>query len=251
MKIRHAVSNILLPAALILLAMIPPLATSGNDHTTIPPVIRIATSAWPPHINNSPTNPGDIRKTVDRVFTEMGISLEYHYYPWERCLLLTLNGTVDASYPYYSTPRRQRDFLVSKPIYTLRETLLFFSRNGNIPNIRTIEDLKKYRVGGIVGYAHLEYLKNYDIPLYYANNEIEALCMLKTGEIDIVPMESDNARTLIATHFPSEKDFFGMTPSPLENARLYLLISPKHEYSSQLLEKFNAILTESSHGSTP
>lgn len=183
---------------------------------------------------------GFFTQIVTEVFKEMGVENKYVFYPWRRCYDSVLNSSVWAAFPYSYTEERSKEVLYSDAI-AYSSTKLFYYKNDNY-KFETMEDLKQYKIGGLIGYFYEEIFKNAGIQVDYVSKEIDALKKLMLGRIELFPLNELVGWHLIKTHFPDEIDNFGVLPKPLFSDALYLIVSREYPGTIDLLEKFNSAL---------
>ncbi len=127
--------------------------------------VRICDDAneWPPYTFSERRNgqatgglSGYSVELVRLILQRRGISHAIELLPWKRCLLEVKDGTryqmlLNAS----ATPLREREYLLSLP-YHQTHSYVFFDRK-RYPqgvNLKSVEDLQRYQLGGIRGYAY-------------------------------------------------------------------------------------------------
>ncbi len=125
---------------------------------------------------------------LERLLRPLGMSYRIELLPWARCLLevrrgqnyqMLLNAT--------RNPERERDFLISAPIYSTRTYYLWSQRvHPQGLQVRGQEDLKRYRLGGVHGYTYSQ-LDQIDMAsLQRAPNYASLVQMLHLGRIDVI-----------------------------------------------------------------
>lgn len=127
----------------------------------------------------------------------------------------------------------------------LLKSLLFYYENkpaAKIFEFSRLEDLKKYKVGGVNGYFYEEMFRNAGLGIDYVNKEISGLEKLKLGRIDLMPVNELVGWHLIQKHFPNETDNFKVLGKPLDVSQLHLIVSKTYPRSEVLLGQFNAAL---------
>jgi len=108
----------------------------------------------------------------------------------------------------------------------------------------SLEDLKKYKIGGVTGYFYEESFKEAGLKIDYVNSEINALEQLKIGRIDLMPVNELVGWNLINTHFPEDAHHFKTLAKPLNINSLRLIVSKDYPESKKLLERFNRALRD-------
>ncbi|WP_139121734.1 substrate-binding periplasmic protein, partial [Piscirickettsia litoralis] len=105
--------------------------------------------------NNKGELEGIAYDIVNKAMQSQNITLKHYVYPWKRCLEKARFGHIDLV-PNSSYQEKRKEFaFFSKPIYTTHLDL-FYRKNNFItsPNIKSLNELKKYRVGGVMGFNY-------------------------------------------------------------------------------------------------
>ncbi|MFQ2386850.1 substrate-binding periplasmic protein [Aeromonas dhakensis] len=145
----------------------------------------IGVGEWSPYVNNEHTGLAD--KRVSCLLNSAGIEYEYKFYPWSRVYRLIASKQLDISYPWSRNEERNHQVLFSDAILFDREVLVYQSNKGI--KINSLNDLKKYRVGALNGFSHVEYLeKNNITPAAKVKTEEQLLGMLYSGRVEVIPI---------------------------------------------------------------
>lgn len=203
--------------------------------------IQLATGEWAPYTSQSLKNYGFITEIISQVLKQMDMKPEYHFYPWRRCYRKTVLGEVQAAFPYAYTKDRAKEVLYSEPIFDSRAKFFFYGNNA-IFTYNSLDDLKRYRIGGILGYFHEEIFKKAGIKTAYYSSELAALKHLKRGFIDLLPLNLLVGMNLIKKNFPDEMHRFGTLEKTFSEQALHLIVSKKHNSADLWIEKFNTEL---------
>ncbi|MFQ2311817.1 substrate-binding periplasmic protein [Aeromonas dhakensis] len=148
-------------------------------------MIMIGVGEWSPYVNNEHTGLAD--KRVSCLLNSAGIEYEYKFYPWSRVYRLIASKQLDISYPWSRNEERNHQVLFSDAILFDREVLVYQSNKGI--KINSLNDLKKYRVGALNGFSHVEYLeKNNITPAAKVKTEEQLLGMLYSGRVEVIPI---------------------------------------------------------------
>ena len=204
--------------------------------------IRLATGEWKPYTSESLENFGFFTEIVSEIFKEMGVEAEYSFYPWKRCFDSTEKGKVWAAFPYAYTEERAKKVLYSDEIAYSTSRFFYYIKDAKAKDFKyeTLQDLKQYKVGGILGYFYEEDLKKAGLDVDYVASERSAIEKLVLGRIELWPSNELVGWALIKKYFPKEADNFGTLEKPYSRNALCLIVSKKYPNSKELLRQFNA-----------
>jgi polar amino acid transport system substrate-binding protein len=92
------------------------------------------------------------------IFGQYGIPFEVSIRPWKRCLLDGMNGDIDIVLDAAKNPERERDYLLTEPIYELTPVFFFATRNASrYPTATPARDFDASRVCGQRGYTYTNF----------------------------------------------------------------------------------------------
>lgn len=115
--------------------------------------VVLATLEWPPYTGESLPDGGAASAVVREAFRAMGYELELRFYPWNRVLHEARENPEIAGYfPEYPENWRRERFLKSRSIGT--SPLGLASRAEVVINWRSLDDLARYTLGTVAGYAN-------------------------------------------------------------------------------------------------
>jgi polar amino acid transport system substrate-binding protein len=206
--------------------------------------LTLATGEWIPFTSASMEHFGEFTKRVTIVLNEMGVDPDYLFYPWRRCFDSVEKGRVWAAFPYSYVEERAKKVWFSDML-SCSKTLFFYYDGGEAPRryqFERLEDLKRYRIGGVTGYFYEESFRKAGLRVDYVNKEINAIEKLKMGRIELMPVNEQVGWNLVKTHFPDDAHKFKTLAKPLSVAPLHLIVSKDYPGSKELLERFNKAL---------
>lgn len=187
--------------------------------------VRLAIGEWSPF--TSAKNPkGKIAEiVVEEAFKLSGYKVIFSYHPWKRSYELVKEGSADGTFPWYMSDRRKNDFFIAnEPI--MKEKEVFFHLKSTDFQWKTFDDLKKYRIGGTIGYSHVMQLKEQGVDVDVVASDDINLKKLLAGRIDAAPIGFMVGYDIINRLFSREKaDLFTNNPHPLREAEMYGLFS--------------------------
>jgi polar amino acid transport system substrate-binding protein len=215
-----------------------PLANDTYNH------LPILTGEWPPYASESMTGYGLQVEIVSAVFKEMGEDPHYRFLPWPRGEYELSQGEAFASFPYAYTEKRALNFNFSDVIFITDSVLFFYKGNLKKFSYQILEDLKDYRIAGVLGYTHEHKFRNaglHKISLVRLDEQL--IPMLGKGNVDLVVMDRVNGWLEIKKHFANKIDQFGTLDRPFSNAsESRLMISRDYPNHELLRIRFNEAL---------
>lgn len=227
-------------------------ATSLPTSTTEPTLpspkdneVILATGDWPPYVYETGPDKGPIAEIIIAAFKEEGISTQIFFYPWKRAEDETRDGRVFAAFPYATSDERKKEFNFSNPMYVVKAK--FFYNKKFHPNGMTfdkLEDLKNYKIGGLLGSWYEPTFKAAKLQVEYVAGTEQNVEKLALGRIDLIIEEENSVNYLIRKKYPEQIDQFASLEKPLEQPGvvndLSLLVSRGYPKSADLLKKFNS-----------
>jgi len=196
--------------------------------------ISMAIGDWSPYVSQHDPMAKIIEHIVTEAFKIEGKSVEYNYFPWRRSYEFVKQGRYDGTFPWNRTPDREKDFYFHKvPLLTDRG--VFFHLKRTSFEWETIEDLKNYRVGVVIGFKQQELYKKLGIKADVIENEEAAFKMLLNGRIDVYQTSEVVGNYMIKKLF-SEADARTITyhPKSIETNSYYVLFSKISSRSEEL-----------------
>lgn len=212
-----------------------------------PQSIALANGEWPPLLGENLPDFGYGSLIVSRAFSLKQVRVTYHFYPWKRALEEARAGRVAGTLLWSRNADRQKDFLISQPVYRSK-TVLFFNRNRPI-DWQQLSDLKGKTVGITNGYSYGEtwntLISNRTLFADQANSDEQNFAKLLANRIDAFPCEEIIGMHIIRSQLGSEAiQKINISPKPVHEEPMYLLISRRHPDAEQLMRRFNAGLTQ-------
>ena len=203
--------------------------------------MTIVTGEWAPYTSEQLEHYGAITEIVSLALQEMGQEFEYKFYPWRRGFELVKKGKVWATFPYFYTEERAKHVFYSDPLFS-GQTKFFYYKKTKDYTFDTLEDLKDYNVGLIIGYFYEEDFKKAGLQINYSVDELSSFKKLVSGKTELSPIDELVGWQLIHTHFPEEAQNFGVLEKAFYVGDSHLVASKKYSGSKELLEQFNAAL---------
>ena len=214
-------------------------------------VINITDDAaeWPPYIyyeriDGEKTNKltGFTVDIIKRIFEAKGIKYTITLLPWKRALKevekgqryqMILNATYNES--------RGEKFLFSIPFYHTHPYYFYNKKvHPNGLNIKTLNDLKNYRINGILGYNYKLYGLNSDFVDTTAKNFLSAIRQLQANYYDLFPEAFEIlSGYFVLNNLDFEKEQIGYKPIPELEPTAFYVIFTKNKLGSELKKVFD------------
>lgn len=208
--------------------------------------VSLATGEWLPYSSKKELKHNGIALHIaTAAFEKESIKVNYQYLPWKRGYEYGKRGIVDGATPWALTTERQIDYYFSEPI--LYVTKVLFYKKGLIFDWKTVDDLKKYKVGITLGYTYgYEFdkaVKEKKFAPVVVNYDKENILYLSKGVIDIFPMDRIVGYFNINKYLTKElADQITHHPKPImaKTPVCVMLSKAKKEKSLRLVQLFNS-----------
>lgn len=209
--------------------------------------VRITNGEWPPFTSQSLPQGGPLSRVVADAFKQVGVTVEYGYFPWKRAYEYARNGTWDGSVGWSRDSVRVVEFVMSDPVI-YADKVLFYRKTAPIEWSR-IEDLKRWRLGATVGYSYGEEwdsaVRSGVLRVEWVAFEEQNLRKLLENRLDAVAIDLEVALYLLRNVFtPSQAEQVTYHPHRLSRSLICLTLSRKNPASQALVERFNQGLAE-------
>jgi len=115
--------------------------------------VSLTTLEWPPFTGKSLLAKGMTTYIIQKAFEVEGYNLEVNFYPWPRTIDTAIKtDSILGYFPEYYSKEIEKIFYFSDPI---GESILGFAESKYKPiEWNTLEDLKKYKIGTVIGYVN-------------------------------------------------------------------------------------------------
>ncbi len=206
--------------------------------------ITMAIGEWAPYTSKTDPNGKLAEVLVQEIYKRVGIEVEFTYYPWKRSFELTKSGKFAATFPWLQIEERKPMFIFPKEsLYQQKE--VFFHLKDLDFKWETDEDLKQYRIGGVLGYAHVKLLEDKGLTLDIITSDEQNFKKLLARRIDLFSSSFIVGYTLINKLFePSRAALFTNNPKPLTKDDMFLLISRDIPNGQELADQFDKGIKE-------
>ena len=206
--------------------------------------VILTTGDWPPYVFETGNDKGPMADIVMAAFKEVGITPQIVFYPWKRAEDEVRQGKAFAAFPYAVTDERKKEFDFSDPMYVVKAKFFYHTKYhaAGMP-FEKLEDLRNYKIGGLLGSWYEPYFKEAGLQVEYVNTTDQNIQKLALGRIDLTVEEENTTWLLIRKLYPNETNQFATLEKPLEQPgvvnELSLIVSRSFPNSAELLKQFN------------
>lgn len=224
------------------LALVAPLHLLAISVPSVAETLRITNGEWPPFTSHRLPDGGPLSRTVAEAFKQVGITVEYGYFPWKRAYDYARSGAWDGSVGWAKNAAHQKDFVMSETVIHV-DKVLFYRKAAPIGWLR-VEDLKRWRLGATTGYSYGEAwdhaVRNGFLRVETVTLDAQNLRKLLENRLDAVAMDLDVGLYLLRTAFaPHQAEQITYHPRSLSRVPISLALSRHNPASPSLIERFN------------
>ncbi|WP_375748882.1 substrate-binding periplasmic protein [Vibrio sp. HN007] len=215
------------------------LSLSGHAKETI----RLTNGEWLPFLSESLEHNGILSHIVSEAFDQVGIEVEYGFFPWKRAMYVAQQEEWEGSIGWVKTPERLENFYFSESIY--HNTTVFFSLKETGFDWYPSEKLAGQTIGVLEGTfieGEMKKLKESGVDLTYqpVTTDLQNFKKLKTGRIDALMTNKQVGLYIINNDFPAESESeFSIHPNPYNSSDLHLILDRTSSQGKEHIEKFN------------
>lgn len=237
----------------LLLLLFPFYAFSASDE------VYLGNGEWPPYLSEKMESHGLGSKIVTKAFENVGIHVNYSFYPWGRAYELGKKGKLgnkkqvccDGTLLWRGTPEREQDFYISDPV--IESGYVFFSlkKLKNKQGIyfdrlqwEHISDLKEFTIGRSLNYVYGDEFKQLEdnkiIHTLQSATDLKNLKGLLNNEIQIFPLPLVVGLNMINENFNKfERERLTFNPKEFALEPLCLLLSKTDPRNAKRIQLFN------------
>ncbi|RZM81651.1 hypothetical protein C3B51_07860 [Pseudoalteromonas rubra] len=205
--------------------------------------IRIATGEYPPFTGSQLVDDGFVNHLIRQALAQEGLEAEFVYLPWKRSFQAAQQGQYDMASYWVCEREYQQHFYCSDELYR-GQLLLYFRAETPLPQWQTIDDLKPYRIGAILGYEYVpefrKAMEEGDLDVIMVSNDRLNLNMLLNDRVDLILLSDTAMQSLLTEHFSSlQADKIRAHPKPFLNYQAHVLFPKSLKGSAALRTRFN------------
>ncbi len=204
--------------------------------------IRLTNGEWQPYLSKDSPHHGFASHIVTEAFAQVGVEVEYGFFPWKRSMKLAKLGQWDGTVIWGESKERLQNFHFSELV--VLTTFVFFHLGSTQFDWNTYEDLSDINVGGTAEYYYGDAFEGAEAAGIFrtnrASNDETGLKKLLKGRIDVFPGEIMVTNAQIRDTFPEEQvALFTHHPKSITERRQFLLLSKNVPGNEEMLDRFN------------
>ncbi len=205
--------------------------------------LKLATSSWPPYVDENLPGKGLAIKIVTVALARAGYSTELKIESWTRSLEGTDIGVYDVIPTAWYSEIRARAFTFSKPYLTNK--IMFLKRKGDAFTFNNLSDLNSRIIGIIPNYAYgHEFDEAGNFFRVASNYLVENLTKLQQGQINLT---LDDERVLLHDlnkYMSNSRDEFEILLRPISVNGLHIAVSKKRPDSKKIVAAFDKAIED-------
>ena len=148
--------------------------------------LTLTTEEYPPYnfsTDGGKTITGSTTDVMNEVLKRTGIKATKAVYPWQRAYRMALDDKETCVYSATRSVAREKLFKWVGPLAP--DSWVLFAKADSTIHASTLDDVRKYKIGGYQGDAKAAYLKERGFSLDEAVNEEQNIRKLDAGRIDL------------------------------------------------------------------
>jgi polar amino acid transport system substrate-binding protein len=206
--------------------------------------LLLASSNYYPHYAADLPQQGAVSEIIRQAFLLQGVDISIDFMPFARAYHESQQANYIGLIAAWYDDKRAQHFYYSQPLYA--NQIVFFKRKNQAISYRDYSDLvqQNLRLAVVQGYLQPMGLVESGIATEQVATDEQALQMLARGRVDLVPADKLNGLYLIDEKLPQYAGMLEWLTPALELRPMYLLLSKQDPRSEQLMQRFNAGLTQ-------
>lgn len=205
--------------------------------------ITIATDEYEPYVivDEDGNHSGVIVEIVKKSFEKVNIDVIFENYPYIRGIKKLERNEVDATMPKFKTEERMKKYLFTDPIIE-STSKIFYVKGRKIKDDfkwKTLDDFKKYKVGGTIGYWYLEEFEKIGLIADISSTDESNIRKLYIGRVDVFIIDEITGWELIRKFYSESVDKFAVVEREESKAELCLMLNKNNLKSDRLMKKFS------------
>ncbi len=212
-------------------------------HSSFADNFTITTDDYDPYtIVSGQTVGGACAELIETALKLEGHTVSFIPVPWARATAMAASGEVAGTMPWFKTPEREAQYAFSAPVIEAKN-VIFFKKGGKFDrklNWRRYEDLRPYRMGGVIGYWYESGFKKAGVSAELVRKDDQNIQKLDTGRIDGFITDELVGKRIIATRFPGREKEFDIVEKPESIQPLFVMGKKGAPQTEKLIEHLNA-----------
>jgi polar amino acid transport system substrate-binding protein len=205
--------------------------------------ITIATDKYEPYVvvDSNGNHSGVIVEIIKKSFEKEEVEVIFENYPFARAISKIDNNEIEAAMPKMKTEERIKKYLFTDPIID-STSKFFYIKGRNVKdnfNWKKMEEFKKYKLGGTLGYWYLEEFKKIGLNADVSNTDEDNIRKLYFGRIDFFIIDEVAGWEIIKKLYPESIKKFSVIDREESISGLYLMLNKKNPKSEKVIKIFN------------
>lgn len=203
--------------------------------------IRLTTLEWPPYTSQSLPDGGLIGHIVKRAFAEVGLVVEFDFYPWQRAVRLA----ADPAHPYSGYfPEYLSENVPSlwRSSPSLGKSFLGMAQQPGPPiRWQRLEELAPYRIGVVEGYVNNRefdaLIASKRLNIFAVHQDLLNLRKLQRDRLDMAVIDRDVFYWLVAHDDRLQSAGLRFHPKILDQKTLHIMFRPDKQVLQQQIAR--------------
>ncbi len=201
--------------------------------------ITLAIGDWAPYTSQKDKKGKISEVIVSEAFTLENIVVKLEYYPWIRSYLMTTQGDVAGTFPWFYNDKRNKETIYNKEPLIAENEVIFHLKSLDF-KWKDFSDLKNYIIGGTIGYNHNVILAEHGIKTDQVNSDLLNFKKLLKGRIDLFPVSYNVGYYILNKSFsPELAANVTNQPKAIQEGKMFVLFSKKIPNGQALADKFD------------
>jgi len=206
--------------------------------------ITLAIGEWAPYTSEQDIKGKMSEVIVSEAFRLVDIIVKLKYYPWKRSYKMTTQGDVAGTFPWFHHDKRKKETIYNKEPLVSELEVIFHLKTLDF-QWNDFSDIKKYSVGGTIGYNHNFILAEHGIKTQQVKSDLLNFKKLLNGRIDLFPVSYNVGYYIINKSFePEITAKFTNHPKTIQEGKLFVLFSKAIPNGQVLADKLDRGLKE-------
>ncbi|WP_163836178.1 substrate-binding periplasmic protein [Spartinivicinus ruber] len=200
--------------------------------------VKLAYGEYPPYYGKNLVNGGVITEIVKEAFKQVNYEVKIDFIAsWARRLEMAKQGGYDGIYSAWYRKDREEFFVFSDPLPA--NVIGFYKRKEDDISFKSLEELKSYKIGVIVGYSNAPKFKRAKLQTYPVVKEKANIGKLILKRIDLALIDKGVGKYILTNDFPESVDKIEWLSPPIEVVNQHLIISKKAKDFQNKISDFN------------
>ncbi len=183
--------------------------------------IVMAVGEYAPYISESLPEYGFVAAIVKESYANVGVEVEFEFYPWSRAMQMAQDSVVVGSFPWTMNEERSEFFNITTKFVSEKTSFIYLEGNSNMPaDFNSADSLKNARVTAVQDYSYVALLEEQEIKFDISNNEKEAIAKMMADRVDTFPTNPLVAMEIIKSDFPDRAKDVKFLKTPLAEIEL-------------------------------